>query len=120
MRHRQWLLITVLLLTSCTAVYAQEQNAAPETPTPPPVNLLRNRDVLRMIGDGVKPGVIIAKILTSNCNFDVFPPVLRDLKRRGVPDTVLLAMKAAPNGPPSLPEVDPKAPPTAAVTTGTP
>jgi len=68
-----------------------------------------------MLGDGVKPGVIIAKILTSNCNFDVFPPVLRDLKRRGVPDTILLAMKTAPNGPPSLPEVDTKASPTAAV-----
>ena len=115
MRYRQWLLITVLLLTSCTAAYAQEQNSAPETPTPPPISLLRNRDVLRMLGDGVKPGVIIAKILTSNCNFDVFPPVLRDLKRRGVPDTILLAMKTAPNGPPSLAEVDTKAPPTAAV-----
>jgi len=50
----------------------------------------------------MKSGEIISKIITSSCNFDVFPPVLRDLKRRGVPDTVLLAMKIVPNGPPSV------------------
>ena len=66
------------------------------------VHLLRNADVLQMVTDGMKSGDIIAKILTSRCNFDIFPPVLRDLRRRGVPDTVLMAMKMAPSGPPSL------------------
>jgi hypothetical protein len=49
---------------------------------------------------GVKPGEIIAKIVTSNCNFDTFPPVLRELKMKGLPDTVLMAMVMVPNGPP--------------------
>ena len=54
-----------------------------------------------MVQDGVKPGEIIAKIVTSPCHFDIFPPVLRDLKQRGVPDAVLLAMKTVPVGRPA-------------------
>src|SRR6185436_20723180 len=57
---------------------------------------------------GQKSDQIIGKIFTSHCQFDIFPPVLRDLKRRGVPDTVILAMKSAPNGPPALAEVESK------------
>jgi hypothetical protein len=108
MRNRQWLLITVLLLTSCTAVFAQTQGAAPDSSNPPPIRLLRNSDVVGMVQQGLKAGPIIGTILTSHCNFDVFPPVLRDLKRRGVPDTVLMAMKMAPSGPPALPDVEAK------------
>jgi len=61
-----------------------------------------------MVEDKVKPEIIISRILTSPCNFDVFPPVLRDLKRRGVPDEVLMVMKVVPNGPPGLPDVNSK------------
>lgn len=99
MRTRQGLLIIVLLLTVSLGVHGQEQTS--EAPT---VRMLRNSDVVRMVEDGTKSGDIILKILSSSCNFDVFPPVLRDLKRRGVPDTVLIAMKMAPNGPPALGE----------------
>lgn len=67
---------------------------------------LHNSDVIRMVQDGVKPGEIVSTIFTSSCNFDVFPPVLRDLQRRGVPQTVIMAMKMAPNGPPALADVD--------------
>jgi hypothetical protein len=63
-----------------------------------------------------KPSVVIANIFTSHCAFDVFPPVLRDLKRRGVPDRVIAAMQAAPYGPPALAEVDSKEPPPPPVT----
>lgn len=91
MNTRQRLLSIVALLIISCAAYSQTQ-------TP----LLRNADVVGMVQDGVKPGIIIHRILTSSCNFDVFPPVLRDLKRRGVPDTVLVAMKSAPNGPPAI------------------
>lgn len=101
MNTRQRLLSTVALLIISCAVYSQTQ-----TPT---LRLLRNADVIGMVQDGVKPGIIIHRILTSSCNFDVFPPVLRDLRRRGVPDTVLAAMKAAPNGPPAIRTDDIKA-----------
>jgi hypothetical protein len=66
--------------------------------------MLTNRDVLRMVHIGMKSDLIIANILTSSCNFDVFPPVLDDLKRRGVPENVLQVMSVVPNGPPNLPE----------------
>jgi len=61
-----------------------------------------------MVEDKVQPDIIISRILTSPCNFDVFPPVLRDLRRRGVPEKVLMVMKVVPNGPPGLAGVDAK------------
>jgi len=50
---------------------------------------------------GMKPGDIIARIVTSPCNFDTFPQVLRELKMKGLPDTVVMAMVMVPYGPPS-------------------
>ena len=99
MRFTRRLLITAALLIFCASAQAQSER---------PVKLLRNGDVLRMVQDKMKPELIISTILTSPCNFDVFPPVLRDLKRRGVPDDILMLMKIVPNGPPGLPEVDTK------------
>lgn len=99
MKQKCGLLIWITLLIICSAVHAQ-------TETSP--GILRNGDVLRMVEDKVKPEIIIRRILTSSCNFDVFPPVLRDLKRRGVPDEILLLMRVVPNGPPGLPDVDSK------------
>src|SRR5262245_38332949 len=95
MRSQKWLLFTVLVFSCPVVIVGQEQQA------PVQIQLLRNGDVLQMLQDGVKPGMIIARIRTAGCNFDVFPPVVRDLKRRGVPDAVIAAMKAAPSGPPS-------------------
>ena len=98
---RRWLKFAFLflLLTNCSAALGQTEERAS-------THLLTNRDVVRMVDDRVAPEKIIGKILTSSCNFDVFPPVLRDLKRRGVPDTVLAAMRIAPVGPPALADVD--------------
>jgi hypothetical protein len=105
MRTRRWLKIALLflLLTNCSAALGQNEERASTQ-----LQLLTNRDVLRMVEDRIEPIKIIARILTSHCNFDVFPPVLRDLKRRGVPDTVLQAMRIAPVGPPALADVDSK------------
>src|ERR1043165_3829695 len=96
MRLTRRLLTTAALLICCASVQAQ-----PEQP-----KVLRNSDVLRMVQEKMKTDLIISTILTSPCNFDVFPPVLRDLKRRGVPDDILMLMKVVPNGPPGLPDVD--------------
>jgi hypothetical protein len=105
MRTSHWLEITFLflLLTHCSVALGQNQKTVV-----PQIGALTNNDVIRMVERGEKSTQIIAKILTSNCNFDVFPPVLVDLKRRGVPDTVLVAMKSAPYGPPVLADVDSK------------
>lgn len=106
MRSFRCLLIAIALAVICSSVQAQTENYP---------KLLRNNDVLLMVEDKVEPEEIVTKILTSPCNFDVFPPVLRDLRRRGVPEEVLRAMRAAPNGPPSLADVDTSVTPAARV-----
>jgi hypothetical protein len=60
---------------------------------------LSNKDVLVMVQKHVSEEVIIKAIKTSPCTFDIFPPVLQDMKRRGVSDAVLQAMIEAPYGP---------------------
>ena len=62
---------------------------------------LSNKDVLTMVQQHLSEEVIIKAIKTSPCTFDTFPPVLKDMKRRGVPDAVLQAMVDAPYGPAS-------------------
>jgi hypothetical protein len=89
-------LLPVLLLASASA-FAQTEAASPAS-----VPVLHNGDVLRMVEEGIKPGKIIARIVTSSCAFDTFPPVMKDLEMRGVPDTVLMAMKMVPYGPPAM------------------
>ena len=60
---------------------------------------LSNKDVLSMVQSHVPEEAIIRAIKSSPCTFDTFPPVLKDMKRRGVPDAVLQAMVEAPYGP---------------------
>jgi len=95
MKSKRSLVITALLFANCSLAFAQ---APPATP----LTVLHNSDVLRMYNDGIKSGAIVSKIVTSPCNFDIFPPVLRDLRRRGIPDTVVMAMIIVPYGPPAV------------------
>jgi hypothetical protein len=95
MKCERFLVIAILILANSYLVFAQ----APPPSNPNPT--LHNADVIRMHNRGLKAGVIITKIVTSSCNFDTFPPVLQDLKRRGIPDTVLMAMTMVPYGPPA-------------------
>src|SRR5712691_1639730 len=96
MKCKRSLVVAALLLANCSLAFAQGK-----APSAAPTPFLRNSDVLRMMNDGLKPGAIIAKIVTSHCHFDIFPPVLQDLSRRGVPIAVLMAMKMVPSGPPA-------------------
>jgi hypothetical protein len=100
MRWKHWLTIAaVLVLITPADTFGQ----APK-PLTRSTRILRNRDILQMVRTGMKSDLIIANILTSSCNFDIFPPVLDDLKRRGVPENVLQVMSVVPSGPPNLPE----------------
>ncbi len=65
---------------------------------------LRNADVLNMIAAKVPAGVIINKIETSRCHFDTFPPVISELRYRGVSEEILIAMVTAPIGRPTRKE----------------
>ena len=100
MSWKHWLTIAfVLLLTTSAETFGQASKTQTRS-----VRLLTNRDVLTMVHKGMRSDLIIATILSSSCNFDIFPPVLDDLKRRGVPENVLQVMSVVPNGPPNLPE----------------
>jgi hypothetical protein len=106
MSWKHWLVIAVvLLLPTSIETFGQAPKPQPRT-----TRILRNRDVLQMVRSGIQSHLIIATIMTSNCNFDVFPPVLEDLKRRGVPENVLHFMSVVPNGPPNLPEAGQQGP----------
>ena len=100
MKWKHWLtIVLVLLLTTSTGAFGQ--TTKPQSRSP---RILTNRDVLSMVHKGMRSDLIIATILTTSCNFDIFPPVLDDLKRRGVPENVLQVMSVVPSGPPNLPE----------------
>jgi hypothetical protein len=95
MKSKRLLLLATFLLANCSLIFAQQ-------PAQPATKVLHNGDVLRMYKSGLKSGQIIAKIVNSPCNFDTFPPVLRELKMKGLPDTVIVAMRMVPYGPPSV------------------
>ena len=100
MKWKHWLTVAaILLLITPAGSFGQAPKSQPSYH-----RILRNRDVMQMVRTGMKSELVIANILTSSCNFDIFPPVLDDLKRRGVPENVLQVMSVVPNGPPNLPE----------------
>ncbi len=94
--------LCLLLVAVILAVAPAPSSASDGTPPAkdsPSVTPLRNKDVLEMVKKKVESDSIVRLIKSSPCNFDTFPPVLQDLKRRGVPDEVLQAMVEAPYGP---------------------
>ena len=99
MNWKHWLVVAAVVLFTFPAISAQAPKTQPHTN-----RILRNNDILLMVRSGMESHLIIAKIMTSRCNFDVFPPVLDDLKRRGVPENVLHFMSVLPNGPANLSE----------------
>lgn len=57
---------------------------------------LTNKDVLDMVKAGLTPDIIVAKIRSSETNFDTTPAALAELKAANVPDNVILAMVKGP------------------------
>jgi membrane-associated protease RseP (regulator of RpoE activity) len=57
---------------------------------------LTNTDIVGMFKAGVAAEIIVAKIKNSSCSFDTSPAALEELRRLGVPDSVVLAMVQAP------------------------
>jgi hypothetical protein len=54
-----------------------------------------------MVRAKVPSSVIIEKVQTSLCHFDTFPTVISELRYRGVPEEILVAMVEAPVGRPT-------------------
>ncbi len=84
------LLVSVLVVAGACAVTAAN---------PPDITPLNNKDIVSLVEKRVSTDLIIKAIKTSPCTFDIFPSVMKELKRRGVPDDVLQAMIDAPYGP---------------------
>jgi len=59
--------------------------------------VLVNQDVLDMLKGGLPPEIVAAKVKSSHCNFNTDVPTLKELKDKGVPDSVVLAMVEAPH-----------------------
>lgn len=88
-------LLALTLSLSCVSfAFAQDSFTA-----------LTNADILTMVRAKLPPALIIEKINSSSCAFDTFPSVLAELKYKGVPDDVLMAMVKAPHGPRAVPRV---------------
>lgn len=85
-----WLCVGLIFFAPCLAAASSGERD---------VTSLSNKDVLQMVQSHLSEEVIINTIRTSSCTFDTFPPVLKDLKRRGVSDAILQAMLEAPYGP---------------------
>jgi hypothetical protein len=84
-------LLPLCLLLSITVQvesFAQQVNIPDLLP-------LQNSDVLKMVQAKMPSDAIVARIMSSRCNFDIFPAVLAELKYRGVPGEVLTAMVEA-------------------------
>lgn len=90
---RTILLAATLLLTLLPSMAAAQSSEVEE------VTPLNNKDVLVMVEKKVEKDTIIKTIKSSPCTFDTFPPLLKEMKRRGVPEAVLQAMLEAPYGP---------------------
>ena len=86
MRKSLLSLVLVFSLSTFSVVIAQD------------VTSLSNADIVTMVKAKLPTALIIEKINSSSCNFDTFPSVLAELKFRGVPDDVLMAMVKAPHG----------------------
>ncbi len=63
---------------------------------------LTNEEVIKLVQAKLPDSVVLAKIKSSNCDFDTSPDALIKLKRAGVSDAVLQAIVEVP--PPNQPE----------------
>src|SRR5215208_7754716 len=81
------LLVLALSLSCVSFALAQES-----------FTTLNNADIMTMVRAKLPTALIIEKINTSSCSFDTFPSVLAEMKYKGVPDDILMAMVQAPHG----------------------
>jgi hypothetical protein len=80
---------------------ATESSATSSKPNPSVATVadstvLTNEDILDMKKIGLPPEILVAKIKSSQTDFNTSPAQLKELKAEGLPDTVILAMVEAP------------------------
>ncbi|HZN07449.1 MAG TPA: hypothetical protein VFB65_11725 [Pyrinomonadaceae bacterium] len=91
------LVSSILMLSLSMAVVSFPSVAQEPAPVPKPQTAaLTNKDVVEMLKAGLTPEVVVAKIKSSETNFDTSPAALAELKATNVPDDVILAMVKGP------------------------
>ena len=98
------LVCSILMLSLSMAVVAFPSVAQEPAPVPKPKTaVLTNQHVVEMLKAGLTSDVVVAKIKSSETDFDTSPFALAELKTANVPDDVILVMvkgranTAAPN-----------------------
>jgi len=88
------LMCLVLMLSLSMAVLATpfKTQDPPAKSQQPAATALTNKDVVDMMKAGLTADVIVAKIKSSETNFDTSPGALAELKAASVPDSVMLVM----------------------------
>jgi len=91
------LVCSILMLSLSMAVFAFPSVAQDPAPVPnKPAAALTNQNVVDMLKAGLTADVVIAKIKSSQTDFDTSPFALAELKTANVPDEVILAMVKGP------------------------
>lgn len=94
------LVASILMLSLGMAVIAapsrNQDPPANEVKSQPASPALTNKDVIEMVKAGLAVDIIVAKIKSSETNFDTSPGALTELKAAHVPDAVILAMVKGP------------------------
>jgi hypothetical protein len=86
-------LVLLLAHASVASAVVPPREAAPHPQQEPGVApVLTNREVVLLLNTDISPQVVVAKIRASRTNFDTSAEALRELKKEGVPDDVLVAM----------------------------
>ncbi len=99
--NRPYLLLAAFLFIALPASFAaaSQGNSPRDSSGDSAFTSLNNKDILVLVDRNVASDLIVKAIKSSPCTFDTFPPILREMRRRGVPDAVLQAMVEAPYGP---------------------
>lgn len=94
------LIASILMLSLGMAVFASplrnQDPPATAVKSESTSTALTNKDVLDMMKAGLAADIIVAKINSSQTNFDTSPGALAELKAANVPDSVILAMVKGP------------------------
>jgi hypothetical protein len=89
------LLLAIGCLTAQLTLADQTNSPAPATPSSSPDDALNNDGVIQLKQLGLGDSVIIEKIKTSHCAFDVSLNGLKQLKSAGISDEAIATMLAA-------------------------
>ena len=82
-QHLRFVCLAVVLLLACT--HATQVSAHRQK--------LTNQDVMKMVKAGLSPETVIQTIKSTDSNLDVSADALIDLKKEGVPESVIRAMQ---------------------------